>query len=63
MSPALIGGFFTTSTTWEAHHICWPSPIYTICGGEKYNLYMHLGPSSQLSGLGVVHLLLVHLLH
>ena len=53
MSPALTGGFFTTSTTWDAQHICWPSPIYTICGGENYNLYMHLGPSSQLSGLGV----------
>ena len=22
MSPALTGGFFTTSTTWEAHSVC-----------------------------------------
>ena len=53
MSPALTGGFFTTSTTWEAWHICWPSPIYTIYGRENCNLYMYMSLSSQLKGLGV----------
>ena len=53
MSPAMAGGFFTTSTTWEAQHICWPSPIYTIYGREKCNLHMYMGLSSQLKGLGV----------
>ena len=25
-SPALAGGFFTTSTTWEAHILAWRIP-------------------------------------
>ena len=53
MSPEMAGGFFTTGTTCEAQHICWPSPIYTIYGREKCNLHMYMGLSSQLKGLGV----------
>ena len=35
MSPALAGGFFTTSTTWEAHYII----IKVHCVSSKANFY------------------------
>ena len=32
MSPALAGGFFTTSTTWEAPGECWSPPNPSVHG-------------------------------
>ena len=30
MSPALAGGFCTTSAPWEAQIICWPDVCYSV---------------------------------
>jgi len=37
MSPALVGGFFTTSATWEAHNV------------QRWKEYKHIPPASFAS--------------
>ena len=41
MSPALAGGFFTTSTTWEAPFIC-----TCVCKCVCMHVYMHVSLAS-----------------
>ena len=35
-SPALAGGFFTTSATWKAHYLIWcPAVFYPLLNAES----------------------------
>ena len=49
MSPALAGGFFTTSTTWEAH-ICTYVCMYKAEEGQREEVTTHPGSSNALPG-------------
>ncbi|CAI9158999.1 unnamed protein product [Rangifer tarandus platyrhynchus] len=44
MSPALVGGFFTTSTTWKA--LCYGHKANTVLTGPKSRCEQPLGENS-----------------
>ena len=48
MTPALAGGFFTTSATWEAHHVF----IHLFIFHVRYSLVTHCDGREGRSKLG-----------
>ena len=58
-SPALAGRFFTTSASWEAHHITWVNDNRSVVSNSlrPHSLYSPWNSPSKNTGVGSLSLL------